>query len=155
MFSAVSRSFLLGIVTILVVTIAVSSVVYRLSKAKPILKLHFSDSRFAETWCSGQSDRSVLARLAGAKNVLWVIVTKDHLHVGPHFPFNLMFLPEVFGWDHRVPGKTIMDVRETSSGSHGRVLIRYRHKTGDEEVLQLQVSGVQTLLKALADIRAK
>ena len=154
MFSPGSKRFCFGIAIILLLTLAVSSVLYRLSKAKPLLKPDFLDSRFNTTWCSGRSDRNILARLTGAKNLLWVIVTRDHLHVGPHFPFNLMFLPEAFGWDHRIPGKTIMDVRETTDDSdQGGVLILYRHATGDEERLELQVSDIPALMKALADIR--
>ena len=154
MFGPVSKRFLFGITIILLLTLAVSSVLYRLSKAKPLLKPDFPYARFTETWSSGRSDRNMLARLAAAKNLLWIVVTRDHLHVSPHFPFNLMFLPEAFGWDHRIPGKTIMDVRETSydSDQHG-VLIRYRHATGDEERLELQVSDIPALMKALADIR--
>jgi hypothetical protein len=155
MFGLVSKNVLLGIAIILVFMIAISSVLYRLVKAKPLLQPDFPDSRFTETWCSGQSDRNSLARLVGAKNFLWITVTKDHVHVSPHSPFNLMFLPEAFGWDHRVPGKTIIDVREVSYGSHGHgALIRYRHATGDEEWLELQVSDVPALMRALADIRA-
>ena len=140
----------------LFLALAASSVLYRLYKTKPLLKPDFPDSRFTETWSSGQSNRNILARLAGAKSFLWIVVTQDHLHASPHFPFNLMFLPEAFGWDHRLSGKTIIDVRETSPASQQRgILIRYRHATGDEELLQLQVSNVPALLKALADIRAQ
>jgi hypothetical protein len=156
MFGPVSKRFWFGIAIILLLTLVVSSVLYRLSKAKPLLKPDFLDSRFSTTWCSGRSDRNILARLTGAKNLLWIIVTRDHLHVSPHFPFNLMFLPEAFGWDHRIPGKTIMDVHETSYDSNQRgVLIQYRHATGDEERLELQVSEIPPLMKALADIRRR
>lgn len=156
MFGPLSKKFLLGSTILLFLTLAASSILYRLSKVKPLLKPDFPDSRFSETWSSGQSSRNFLARLAGAKSFLWIIVTKDHLHASPHFPLNLMFLPEAFGWDHRVPGKTILDVRETSPASQQRrVLIRYRHATGDEERLELQVSNVPALMKALADIRTQ
>ena len=65
-----------------------------------------------------------------------------------------MFLPVAFGWDHRIPGKTILDVRQTSRGpDQGGVLIHYRHATEEEERLELQVSDVPALMKALADIR--
>jgi hypothetical protein len=156
MFGLVSKGFLLGIILTLGLILATSSVLYRLYKAKPLWKPVFPDSRFAETWRSGQSDRNVLGRLAEAKNFLWITATKDHLHVSPHLPFNLMFLPEAFGWDHRILGKTIIDVRETSRGPHGRsVFIRYRHATGDEEWLELKVGDVLALMKSLADIRAQ
>jgi len=67
-----------------------------------------------------------------------------------------MFFAEVFGWDHRVPGKAMIEVRETPHASQEPgVLIRYRHATGDEELLKLQVSNVRGLMKALTDIRSQ
>jgi hypothetical protein len=138
------------------VTVVASSTLYRLHKTKPIMKPHFPEPRFSETWCSGRSDRNALARSIVAKNFLWVVVTEDDLQVSPHFPLTLMFLPETFGLDHRIPGKSIMDVRETSSELLGRgVLIQYRHATGDEERLELQVNDVATLKKALGRIRTE
>lgn len=120
------------------------------------MKPDFPEPRFTETWRSGRSDRSALARVAEAKQFLWVVVTKNHLHVSPHFPFSLMFLPEAFGWDHRVPGKTIMDVHEASFALGGRgVLIQYRHATGDEDLLELRVKDIPAFMNALAEIRGR
>src|SRR5262245_30735501 len=113
MFGPVSKRVWFKIVIILLLILCASSVLYRLSKEKPLLKPDVLDSRFSTSWRSGRSDRNILARLIEAKSLLWIIVTRDHLHVSPHFPFNLMFLPEAFAWDHRIPGKTILDVRET------------------------------------------
>jgi len=147
---------LLVVVIICSFALAAGSVLYRIQKAKPIMRPDFPEPRFAESWCSGRSDRNVLARLVGAKNFLWVVVTKDYLHVSPHFPFSLMFLPEAFGWDHRVPGKTIMGVGKTASESSGRaVIVQYRHATRDVELLELRVSDVEELLNALAEIRGQ
>jgi hypothetical protein len=50
----------------------------------------------------------------GARHILWAAVTKDPLHVSPHLPFNLMFFAEAFGWDHRVPGRTIIDIKKSA-----------------------------------------
>jgi hypothetical protein len=139
---------------IVLIGITAGSIVYRLQKSKPIMKSEFREPRFSETWCSGRSDRKALARLGVAKNILWVIVTKDELHVSPHFPFSLMFFPEAFGLDHRVPGRTIMEVREKSSTSHGRgVLVKYLHATGVEENLELRVNDASSLMRALLHIR--
>jgi hypothetical protein len=147
-----SRVF--GFVMVAFLALATGSVLYRLQKTKPIMKPDFPDPRFSEAWCSGRSDRNVLARLFVAKNFLWVVVTKDYLQVSPHFPFSLLFLPEAFGLDHRIPGKTILDVRETSSAVLGpSVLIQYRHATGDEEYLELRVHNATALTQALAKIR--
>jgi hypothetical protein len=135
--------------------IALGSVLYRLQKNKPIMREVFTNTQFSESWCSGRSDRSALARWAIAKNILWVSVTKGELHVSPHFPFSLMFLPEAFGLDHRIPGRNILDVRETSSsGLLGhRVRMKYQHATGDEEHLELWVKDIAALVRVLADLR--
>jgi hypothetical protein len=137
---------------VMIIAITTGSIVYRLQRSKPIMKTEFRESRFSETWCSGQSDRNMLARLPIAKNILWVTVTKNELHVSPHFPFSLMFFPEAFGLDHRVPGRAIVEVRENSM-IHGRaVLVKYRHATGDEETLKLRVNETSSLLRALLEI---
>lgn len=134
---------------ILLAGIASGSVFYRLHKAKPIMRTVLSQPIFSELWCSGQSDRNPLARLVVAKKFLWVIVTKSDLHVSPHFPFSLMFLPEALGLDHRVPGRSILDLRQGSSS----VVVKYRHATGDEEHLKLWVDDIPALMSALAELR--
>jgi hypothetical protein len=132
------------------------STFYRIHNGKPILRPQFSELRFSETWRSGRSDRSLLARLVSANHILWVAVTKDTLHVSPHIPFNLAFFAEGFGWDHRVPGRTILEIRETEKNSFGtRVAIRYRHRTGAEELLELSVADGPGLLKALHEIQPR
>ena len=137
-----------------IVAIGAGSIWYRFEKSKPIMKFEFAEPRFSESWCSARSDRNILARLGIAKNILWVMVTKDELYVSPHFPFSLMFFPEAFGLDHRVPGRTITEVREEASttGRH-RVLLKYRHATGDVENLDLRVKNASSLMTALSQIR--
>jgi hypothetical protein len=138
------------------VLLTAGSIYYRLQKAKPILKPVFDEVIFVDTWCSGQSDRRFQSRLARAPGFLWVVVTRDHLYVSPQYPFNLWFAAELFGWDHRVPGKAILDVRSTNSpSSTAEVAIRYRHRTGDEETLRLVVTDSVAFRKALAHIREK
>jgi hypothetical protein len=130
----------LGIAAIALIGILVGSVAYRLQKSKPIMKPEWPQARFSETWRSGRSDRNPIARLAFAKNFLWVTVAQNELHVSPHFPFSLMFLPEALGLDHRIPGKGILDIREAFSPVLGRtVVVQYRHATGDDETLELAV----------------
>ncbi|MCC6472901.1 MAG: hypothetical protein IT514_04065 [Burkholderiales bacterium] len=131
--------------------VAAGSVAYRLHQGKPFLEPPRDGLLFFERGVSGRSDRSALARLVGARGLLWVAVSGAELHVSPRFPFNLMFAPEAFGWDHRVPGRTILEIRDAGAG---RVSIRYRHRTGDEEWLVLEVAEVGTLRAALRAIGA-
>lgn len=148
------RSTVVG--TIFCGTLIAGSTLYRIHSGKPILRPQFAELRFSETWRSGRSDRSLLARLASANHILWVAVTKDTLHVSPHIPFNLMFFAEGLGWDHRVPGRTILEIRESEKNSLGtRVAIRYRHRTGAEELLELSVADGPGLLKALHEIQPR
>jgi len=138
------------------VTVIAASLSYRLHKGKPIFLPRFVEVRFKETWCSGQSDRRLPSGLAQAPGILWVVIAKDRLHVGPHFPFNLAFAAEALGWDHNVAGEAILDVRMVRSATADEaVQIRYRHLTGDEETLQLAVQDRQALVAALAKIRGK
>ena len=142
------------VLIVLILFAGIASVLYRLQKTKPIMKAGFPQPRFSEVWCSGRSDRNTLARLLIAKNILWVMVTKDELHVSPHFPFSLMFFPEAFGLDHRVPGKNILHLREVSStAGKSSVVVRYRHATGDEEHLQLWIDDLPTFMTAIAAIQ--
>src|SRR5688500_18299687 len=78
-------------------TVVAVSVLYRLTRGKPLLRPRVPDALFSQNWCSGRSLRNVVTRLGGASGCLWVTVTRDELLVGSHFPFTLMFLPEIYG----------------------------------------------------------
>jgi len=139
-----------------VLTLVAASLFYRFHKGKPILLPRITNVDFKETWRSGQSDRHFPSGLAQAPGILWIVIAQNRLQVGPHFPFNLALVAEAFGWDHSVPGNSILDVRVVSSGTAaGAVTIRYRHLTGDEETLHLVVQDRAAFLAALAKIRSK
>ena len=136
-------------------TLVMASLFYRLNKGKPIFKSGFSEVYFNENWCSGHSDRRFTSGLNQAPGILWIVVAPGRLQVSPHFPFNLAFVAEALGWDHLVPGNSILDVRLVSSGTAAAsVKIRYRHLTGEEETLHLVVQDREAFLAALAKIRA-
>ena len=138
---------------ILLLILGASSVLYRLSKEKPLLKPDFLDSRF-----NTLALRPVRSKHPGTTDRSQEFAMDNRNQRSPAresaFPIQLDVLPEAFGWDHPIPGKTILDVRETSWGSdEGGVLIHYRHATGQEERLELQVSDIPALMKAWAAIR--
>lgn len=143
---------IVSIAIVIVCLLAAGSLYFRTHRGKPILQPNFVELRFFETWRAGQSDRRLLGRwMADAAPVLWVAVTRNSLEVGPHFPFNLLFAAEAFGWDHSVPGRSIMEIGETAH--LGGVAIRYRHRTGDLELLELHARDRAALVKALRAIR--
>ncbi len=61
------------------------------------------DAVYQENWGSGRSLNTLWGRIGGASNCLIVAVTRDTLTVTPRFPFNLMFLPEVYGLELTAP----------------------------------------------------
>ena len=69
-----------------------ASVVYRLGVGKPIRPHIPHEALFSERRAGGR----------WASNCLLVSITPSELKVEPSFPFNLMFLPEIWGLEHRV-----------------------------------------------------
>lgn len=131
------------------------SIVYRLRRGKPLLRPHLPDARFLETWRSGRSLRNAITRLGGASGCLWIAVTDAELLIGPHFPFNLMFLPELYGLEYRLRGDQILSVEPNPSLlSSKRVLLTFRNADGTEEAVQLHLMDVEGFRAAVDSIRA-
>jgi hypothetical protein len=130
------------------------SVIYRLRKGKPILRPKSLTDRFSETWRSGSSHRNLLTRLGGARNCLWITVTDEEILVGLHFPFNLMFLPEIYGLEYRIRGSDVLSVDELSSFLLGkRMRVRFRSPARGEEIFEVAVKDVNGFRKAVEGIR--
>ena len=109
------ESLLPGAMTVLwFVSVLIASIVYRRMNGKPIISRVPSDAVFHESWCSGRSLRNMITRVGGARNSLTVYVQGNELVVNPKFPFTLLFLPEIFGLDERVPVASITAVKRTS-----------------------------------------
>jgi hypothetical protein len=98
--------------------IALSIVVRR--RAGKVLMPRIADNAiFAERWASG--------RMAG--NCLLVAVTTDALTVAPRFPFNLMFLPEIYGLEKDIPLPTIARVERLRGWPGNNVAVFYGDPT--------------------------
>ena len=89
----------------------VGSIVYRRISGKPLFPRAPHDAVFVEAWRSGHSLKNSLTRIGGARNCLLVYVADGALTIVPIFPFNLMFLPEIYGLEATA---SIADVRVTS-----------------------------------------
>ncbi len=76
-------------------------------------------------------------------------MTQDELWVGPHFPMNLFFLPEVFHLDFRIPRQTIVNVTRQPGERGDLTTIHFRHATGEKDSVTLQVVDVEGLRQAL------
>jgi hypothetical protein len=100
--------------------------VLRRAQRLPFFRPKFPDAAIQQSWRSGRSSVGLLGRLARADNCLWFTLTRDTLHVGAHFPFN-MFMPRfIAGLDLTIPVVAISSVsEETASWGGGYVRVAY------------------------------
>jgi hypothetical protein len=98
--------------------VVAASIIYRRRAGKPVIPRAPADAVFVEKGCSGNSQRNVLTQLGGASNCLLVYVADQKIHVVPQFPFNLLFLPEIWGLE------TTADVSKVSVSAPTRSLGR-------------------------------
>jgi hypothetical protein len=97
------------------------SIVFRKKRGKPIFPQAPLDALFSERGCSGRSLDTPWARIGGARNCLLVALTPQKLTIIPTFPFNLMFLPEIYGLDHSLDISAIRELADRK-GILGRYL---------------------------------
>lgn len=97
------------------------SIALRNKRGKAIFPKAPLDALFSERGCSGRSLDTPWARIGGARNCLLVALAPQKLTIIPIFPFNLIFLPEIYGLDHSLD---ISDIREVADrkGIFGRHL---------------------------------
>ena len=118
-----------------VVFFVVLSALMRGRRGKPIVPKVPASAVYAERSASGGM----------ASNCLIVAVTPDALVVTPRFPFNLMFLPEIYGMDHVIPLSMIREATAEGSGK-SQVAIAFRD---NRRSLRLKVRDPAALLAAL------
>ena len=118
-----------------------ASIAFRRWKGKPVFPAAPIDAIYVDKWASGR----------WASNCLLVTVTGEALSVVPRFPFNLMFLPEIYGLERAIPLHSIRDVRRLRSfGLFNNVAVDY----GDME-LRLKVRKPDAFIDAVARSRAQ
>jgi hypothetical protein len=111
------------------------SILYRRRAGKPIYPKVPANACYAERRGSAPF----------AANCLLVWVTPDALEMVPRFPFNLMFLPEIYRLERSIPVGTIREVERTRF-SPNNVIVTY----GDEgRRLRLRVGRPDDLVAAL------
>lgn len=112
------------------------SIVFRRRKGKPVFPAVPNEALYVDKWASGR----------WASNCLLVAVTDKALSVVPKFPFNLMFLPEIYGLERTIPVRDIREVRRLRGlGLGNNVAVDY----GEAE-LRLKVRNPKAFVDALA-----
>ena len=109
---------------------------FRRRKGKPVFPAVPTDALYVDKGASGR----------WASNCLIVAVTDKALTVVPRFPFNLMFLPEMYGLERTIRVRDIREVRRLRAlGFGNNVAVDY----GEAE-LRLKVRNPQAFVDALA-----
>lgn len=103
-------------------TIVLLSILRRRHIGKPVFPKPPGAALFVERRTSGRNLKTMRGRFGGAKNCLLVVVTETELSVEAMFPFNLMFLPEVYGLDFRIKRSTIQHI-DTKPGVFGETIV--------------------------------
>ena len=99
------------------------SIAYRHWLGKPVFFFGIRDAEFQERGASGHIADNWWRRLGGASGCLVVAVHQQRLIVRPWFPFNLMFLPEIYGLEHDVPLDCVVSVQVEDAFWRQRVRI--------------------------------
>jgi hypothetical protein len=130
-----------------------ASVIFRVRSGKPLRPTAVPGSRFLERGASGGCLDTPWERLGGARNCLLVALTDSELYITPQFPFNLMFLPEIYGVEEHIPlnrirsftsidrwyGKSIRVDFTRANGSDGTFSLRLRKQREFLDVLETLV----------------
>jgi len=132
----------------------VASVVYRRSRGKAIWPSKPENCMFYESWTSGHSNSSIFTKLGGARNCLLVAVTPDSLVIQPQFPFNLMFLPEIYGLEYSIPALNIRAVAERGRILGRGVEVEFIDLDGGEKSVRLYLRKTDQFLATMGKLSA-
>lgn len=97
---------------------ALVSALWRKRTGRPIFPHLPKQADFAEAGCSGRNLQSAITSIDGARNVLLVSIIEGQLSIVPMFPFNLLFLPEIWGLEFHLPVAAIVSL-STRNGLNG------------------------------------
>jgi len=128
-----------------------ASVIYRRSHGKAIYPSKPRESLYYEGWASGHSNSNIFTKLRGASRCLMVAVTPDSLIVQPRFPFNLMFMPEIYGLEYHIPGLNIRSVEKKGTLFKG-VEVQFIDTNGGEKSVRLYLKKTDEFISALGKI---
>ena len=128
--------YLVGFSVLWIVGWVLASVFYRLSQGKPILPSGVENAIYIERFASGCSHKAWYTKLGGASRCLVVAIANGRLIVRPMFPFNLMFLPEIYGLEYEIPIEHVSRIEETAGLRRG-TLIEFRDGNGQLQQMTL------------------
>jgi hypothetical protein len=123
--------------------------VYRKTRGRPVLFFGLPGASYQHRTASGYSQRSWLSKFGGASGCLVVTIANGHLIIRPFFPFNLFFLPQIYGLEYEVPLYRIRDARLKASLLRRRIDLEFRDSSGQTERISLYLRECQRFLAEL------
>jgi hypothetical protein len=126
-----------------------ASILYRRSQDLPLFPRVPASAQFVEWFASGWSLRNLWTRMGSASNCLLVTVTADKLIVRPWFPFNMMFLPELFDLEHMIPRNKIISVEPAIYFLAKIVKVTFINKHDKQQTIALYVRKRDAFIHAL------
>ena len=95
---------------------------------------------------SARIGSGLLARLGTARNCIQVQVTGSELHLHPHFPFTIGFMPELYGLDLVIPLERISSATITGGNYAQIVEVVYCTSGGDQNTIQLLLRNAESFI---------
>ncbi len=129
--------------------VGLASILYRRSRGKPIFYRKPASYKFRQANASGRSHRSWFTRIGGANGCLVVQVTDNKLDIHPFFPFNLFFLPEIYGLEYEISLINILSARLVKKMFTRSIEVEFRTNDGDNETITLQLKHPEDFLAAI------
>jgi hypothetical protein len=102
-----------------------ASILYRRNHGKPIVPKMPDGALYRERMASGANNSHWIGRIGGASGCLIVAVTSRELVITPYFPFNLMFLPEIYGLEVREPVSGIRAIEARRSFFRDTLIVHF------------------------------
>lgn len=130
-----------------------ASVIYRRRRGKPIRPRPPEDALFTASGVSGCSHRSWLTRIGGARKCLLVWITPTTLAVTPSFPFDLLFLPEVYDLEHEVALRDIRSLERRKTLLGPILVLRFEVSSGGIREFALRMRYDAPFVQALTERR--
>jgi hypothetical protein len=121
-----------------------ASIFHRRITDKPIFPSKPDNATFYARGVSGRNLRNFFTRLGGAQNCLAIAVTAKYLQVTPTFPFNLGFLPDVYGLEANIPRERITAVERKKNWLGQKLTVRW-----DGGAFEIRTKEIDALERAL------
>ena len=122
------------------------SIIYGFNKSRSIEPFDATNVLFYENFVSGRSMKNIFTQLGGARNCLKVSVNNQELFIRPFPPFNLMFLPEFFDLEHRIPLTQIISVQENNSFARKVISIEFRNRDSQIGTIELFIKNADKFI---------